>query len=175
MVLKFYSDISAQLRADRYIPVRDDYRNHRGIPALPFSAVNRKVPRPKPEGYPIELKTIGDHIRKWRMDNNLLQSDIASILKVCEDSVVGWEVRGTTPCIRQMPGIIRMIGYFPVQIDTSTFGEKITYYRYMLGLTPEEFGQMVSANSSTVRSWEAIENMPYKRRRKAIDIIISKL
>ena len=69
------------------------------------------VSRPKPVGYPKELKTIGDHIRAWRLDNNVLQADVANMLGVCEDTVVGWEVRGTIPKTRQMSGIIHMIGY----------------------------------------------------------------
>ena len=88
------------------------------IPALPFSEIKRNVPLPKPIGYPKELKTIGDHIRAWRIDNNMTQEDVSKILKVCEDSVVGWENRGTIPAMRQMPGIISMIGYLPVEIDS---------------------------------------------------------
>lgn len=86
-----------------------------------------KVSRPKPEGYPKELKTIGDRIRAWRLDNQLRQADIAKILGVCGDSVTGWESQGRKPALKQMPGIIKMIGYLPVKIDTSTFGEKILY------------------------------------------------
>lgn len=142
---------------------------------LPFSAIDRRVPRPQPKDYPKELKTIGDHIRKWRLDYNLLQADVARIQNVCEDSIVGWESRGRTPAMRHMPGIIRMIGYMPVEIDTSTFGGRITYYRYINGLTPEEFGQMVCADPSTVRVWEANKNIPYKRGREVVNRITSKL
>jgi hypothetical protein len=45
--------------------------------------------RPRPEGNPKELKTIEDHIRAWRLDNRLLQTDIENMLSVCEDSVAG--------------------------------------------------------------------------------------
>ena len=94
---KFYSGISAPLRVDKCILVQDDYRNHRDIPALPFSQSKNTVPRPKPESYPKILKTIGDHIRTWRIDNHLLQAEIAILLSVCEDTVVGWEMRKTVP------------------------------------------------------------------------------
>ena len=61
------------------------------IPALPFSKMRERVTKPKPVSYPKELITIGDHLRAWRLDNGLLQSDVATILGVCEDSIVGWE------------------------------------------------------------------------------------
>lgn len=142
------------------------------IPALPFSRIDNTVYRPKPESYPKILKTIGDHLRAWRIDNRLLQADTANILSVCEDTIVGWEMRGTIPAMRQMPGIIKVIGYLPVEIDASTLGGRITKYRYMRGLTPSEFGMLVSADSSTVRKWELNKNTPHGERKKLIENIV---
>ena len=127
------------------------------MPALPFSKISRSVSRPKSESYPKELKTIGDHIRAWRIDKCLLQKDIAQILSVCEDTIVGWEMRGTIPGMKQMPQIIKMLGYLPVKIDVSILGGKIAHYRYMHGLTPEEFGLIVRANASAVREQIVID------------------
>ena len=115
------------------------------------------------------MKTIGDHIRAWRLDNHLLQVDVANILNVCEDTVVGWEMRETTPTMRQMPGIIGMIGYLPVKINTRTFGGGITHYRYMLGITPKQFGLLVSSDASTVRDWENGKHTPPKKKRLIVE------
>jgi DNA-binding transcriptional regulator YiaG len=141
---------------------------------LPFSTTNQNKPRAKPEGYPIELKTIGDHIRKWRLDNSLLQACVARILNVSENSITGWESGKITPNIQQMPAITKMIGYLPIQIDTSTLGGEITYYRHIHGLTPEEFGKMVHADPSTVRSWETDENIPRRRSLEVIDKVMNR-
>ncbi len=146
--------------------IQDKYSTHLAIPALPFSRMTRNVSRPKPKSYPKELKTIGDHIRAWRTDNFLSQAEVAKILGICEDSVVGWEMRGTIPAIKQMPGIIRMIGYLPVEIDTSTFGGRIINYRHIKGLTPREFGDLISADPSTVRNWENGKRSPSKKKKQ---------
>lgn len=42
--------------------------------------------------YPKELNTIGDCLRVWRIDNILLQNDIAKIPGVCEGCIVRWEI-----------------------------------------------------------------------------------
>lgn len=84
------------------------------IPALPFTEMKSKAPLPNSVRYPSKLTTIGDHIKAWRLDNGLLQKDVAKILAVCEDSVTGWEVRGRSPSNKQIPGIIKIIGYFPI-------------------------------------------------------------
>ena len=50
-----------------------------------------------PDGYPINPKAIGDHMRKKRMDNRLMQSDIAHIIGVSEASIWNWENGRTKP------------------------------------------------------------------------------
>ena len=169
---KFYLNIFARLPVDMYIPDPDDCNIHRGIPALPFSQSENTVSRQKPESYPKILQTIGDHIRAWRIDNHLLQRDIAKVLSVCEATIVGWEMRRTIPTMQQMPEIIKMLGYLPIKISVSTLGGKIIHYRYIHGLTPKEFGLFVSANPSTVRAWEANKHLPTKRKQERIEKLL---
>lgn len=139
---------------------------------MPFSKRSITTPRPKPDSYPKELKTIGDHIRAWRIEKRLLQKDIARILGVCEDTVTGWETRSKNPMMCQMPGIFQMLGCFPIHFSVETFGGKITFYRYLKGITPKEFGLLVGADASTVRAWEANKNSPHMQRKKIIENII---
>jgi len=44
-----------------------------------------------PDGYPINPKTIGEHMRKKRMDKRLMQSEVANIIGVSEESIWNWE------------------------------------------------------------------------------------
>lgn len=71
-----------------------------------------------------------------------------------KDSVVGREIRGVTPFINQMSAIITILGYPPLNIDRTTFGGRITYYRHTQEITPQKFGQLIPAVASTVRDWE---------------------
>jgi len=139
---------------------------------LPFSRGQNIVALPKSESYPKQLMTIGNHIRAWRLNNHLSQANVAKILGVCEDSIVGWETRGITPTVRQIPGIFRMIGYLPFNIDTSTLGGKIYCYRIMHGLSRNEFGALIPADASSILSWEKGKHVPPKRKYKKIEEII---
>jgi DNA-binding transcriptional regulator YiaG len=130
------------------------------------------VPLPKPQSYPKQLNSIGDHIRAWRLDNKLLQADVARILSVCEDTVVGWEMRNTVPSIGQVPGITKMIGYLPVRIDNSTLGGRIREYRHKMGLTSKQFGSLVSAHATTVNAWEKGDHIPPTKTQRKIEIIL---
>ena len=44
-----------------------------------------------PDGYPINPKTIGEHMRKKRMDKRLMQSEVTNIIGVSEKSIWNWE------------------------------------------------------------------------------------
>ena len=50
-----------------------------------------------PDGYPVNPKTIGEHLRKKRMDNRLMQSEVAGIIGVSEESIWNWENGRTKP------------------------------------------------------------------------------
>ncbi|MCP4253684.1 MAG: helix-turn-helix transcriptional regulator [Candidatus Scalindua sp.] len=50
-----------------------------------------------PDGYPVTPKTIGEYNRKKRMDNRLMQSEVAAIIGVSEESIWNWEHDRTKP------------------------------------------------------------------------------
>ncbi|MFX0066100.1 MAG: helix-turn-helix domain-containing protein [Candidatus Hermodarchaeota archaeon] len=62
--------------------------------------INLTIQRPKilPDGYPIRPKTLGERIKKKRMDMGLFQKDIARIIGVSTDTVTNWEKGRTKPC-----------------------------------------------------------------------------
>lgn len=99
---------------------------------------------------------------------------MAEILSVCEDTVVGWENRGTIPAMRHMPTIIKMLGYFPINIKTNTFSGKITQFRFNRGMTFKEFGMLISADASTIRDWEDGKHIPSKRKKENIEALIKR-
>lgn len=52
------------------------------------------LPRPKrkPKGYPESPKTLGEHIRKHRMDSGLQIKQLAEQIGVDEMTIINWEV-----------------------------------------------------------------------------------
>ena len=68
-----------------------------------------KGKKPKDKRYPKELTTIGDAIRKRRLDLGLLQRDVAKIIGCNEMSVVNWEKGYTNPRTNKMAGVERFL------------------------------------------------------------------
>src|ERR1041384_3283093 len=58
-----------------------------GSVALPFCFVCLKGQEPLPGAYPRELRTLGDRLRKRRLDLGLRQKDVAGLLEVDEMTV----------------------------------------------------------------------------------------
>ena len=114
--------------------------------------------------YPKILNSIGDHIRKRRLDLKLCQKDVAGILKVDDMTIVCWEKNRNTPCISQIPKIIEFLGYIPYNSkDCTDLKDKLQYYRKITGLNQEKLANLLHVDESTVASWERGEHQPTKK------------
>ena len=87
---------------------------------LPFSTLKKTLKRPFGSKYPLNPVTLGDHIRKRRIDLRMLQKDVANVIGVSEDCITNWENNRTIPQIQFMPKIIKFLGYNPNQGITLT-------------------------------------------------------
>jgi len=85
----------------------------------------------KPKPYPVALLTIGDHIKKKRIELKLFQTKLADRLGVNEMTIVNWERNHTTPEVSMFPGIIDFLGYEPAT-KVTTLRDKIKAYRRKL-------------------------------------------
>jgi len=70
--------------------------------------VRLNAQKPLPAAYPRELNTLGDHVRKRRLELGMQQKDVARRLGVDEMTVNNWERHRTTPA----PGFIGKIRGF---------------------------------------------------------------
>ena len=107
----------------------------------------------KLDRFPINLKTIGGHIRKRRLELRKDQRWGSHAIGVTEDTISSWERGAHEPALEYMPKVIEFLGYIP--FDTcKTLGERIRLYRMSLGLTQVDFARKLGITHSTVRSWE---------------------
>ena len=123
--------------------------------------------KPRPAGYPNQLETIGDHIRKRRLELGLLQREVAEIVGVPETTVQMWECYGYKPRIRNWPGIIFFLGCEPFP-PPMTMAEKVKAIRRRLGLTSRELAQRIQADPGAITRWETGGAIRKERHRRAI-------
>ena len=108
----------------------------------------------KPSKIPENPKTIGEHIKKRRLELGLFQMQVAAIIGVDECTVTNWEKNRTTPMLWTFPKIIEFLGYDPSFGDASTIGEKLLRYRKSRGMTQKEFAGKIGIDPATLSRFE---------------------
>jgi DNA-binding transcriptional regulator YiaG len=142
------------------------------IPALPFCHVRLSGPKPLPKAYPKHLKTLGDHLRKRRLDLELLQKEVADQLGVDTASIVNWESNEVQPMVHCLPGIIAFLGHNPLPEAGDLIG-KLKRLRGTHGLTQEKLAERLGIDESTIAGWERGDNMPVGSYRKLLEDFIT--
>jgi len=120
---------------------------------LPFCHRVLTATKPKSPQYPKELKTLGDHIRKRRLDLGLFQKQVAEQIGVTESTIFNWESNETQPPNRHVPRIIAFLGYNPI-VTGSSLAERLTSSRKLLGLTRKRAAAIAGLNESTLAKLE---------------------
>ena len=132
-------------------------------PALPFCHLHLRIQRPLSRAHPKALKTLGDHIRKRRLDLQLLQSDVAQRLGVTESCIWNWENSATAPVFPYWPAIIGFLGYNPLP-KPQTLAEQLVQARKIQGLSQKEMAKRLGVDPSALARRERGERKTTGRR-----------
>ncbi len=104
--------------------------------------------------YPKTIVTLGDHLRKKRLDLKLEQKDVAKLLKITPDSIYLWENNRVEPKVDSYPTIVNFLGYCPFEPLTD-FGQKLKRHRIYSGLSLGQFAKILVIDPGTLRNLEA--------------------
>ena len=122
------------------------------------------------------MRTLGDHLRKRRLDLGLLQKEVARILRVNESTIANWELNHNFPQLRFIPAIIEFLGYWSYDTPTDNLGQQIIAKRTRLGLSQKELAYRLSVDPSTLGRWEQNVGQPsLKNITKVIDFLSSQV
>ncbi|MBI1769663.1 MAG: helix-turn-helix transcriptional regulator [Bacteroidetes bacterium] len=131
-----------------------------------FCDVTLSAKKPLSEVYPKTLLTIGDHVRKRRLDLKLFQRDVAKLLGVTTSTITNWEKNRGGPALRLIPKIIKFLEYDPSSDGSQLLGEKIKSYRRMQGLSIKKLARVLGIDPTTLARWESGESEPSGNLRK---------
>ena len=112
-----------------------------------------------------QLKTLGDHIRKRRLDLKLEQDDLAKMFNANRGTIANWEQNRFEPAIEFMPKIFEFLEYIPKDLfRAETLPEKILFYRQIHGLTQKELAKQVGVDPCSIMDWENGKFKPSKKK-----------
>ena len=129
---------------------------HPCVAFLPCPATSAEAPTPFVSA---SLATIGDHLRKRRLDLGLLQRDVAERLSVDDTTVTNWELGRTGPALRFMPVLIRFLGYNPYPPGQS-LAKRLRIRRRKLGWSQAHLAVLLGVDERTVARWERGSRRP---------------
>lgn len=112
--------------------------------------------------------TLGDHIKKKRLDLGLWQKQVAEQIGVDEVTLYNWEKQRTVPKLPYIPKIIAFLAYIPFP-PASSLPEKIKNCRRVLGVTQEKMAEMIGIDKTTLARCEARKSQPTEKTLKLIE------
>jgi transcriptional regulator with XRE-family HTH domain len=134
-----------------------------------LSQITLRAKKPLPSAYLQTLKTIGDHLKKRRLDLKLLQKDVAQKLGVCDLSIYNWEKNLAKPAMKYIPKIIKFLSYTPFDTSNLSVGERIVAYRKLRGLSQRRLACQLGIDPCTLRKWERDKQKPSDKLLKYLD------
>jgi len=135
---------------------------------LPSCHFTLTGPKPSPLPCPVQLNTLGDHIRKRRLDLGLLQQEVAEQIDVAEATIVNWELNHTSPEIRYISRIIAFLGRDPCARPSDTLGQRLIAYRQKMGLSQKKLARQLGIDPATLGRWERGNGLPSPKLRKQL-------
>jgi DNA-binding XRE family transcriptional regulator len=103
--------------------------------------------------YPLELKELGAHLRKRRLDLGLHQGQAAQRVGAHPQTYRHWEKKQTKPALDCWPGIIQFLGYDP-RPEPEGIGGRLAWRRAALGLSQQAVAHRLGVDAGTIKRWE---------------------
>lgn len=138
---------------------------------MPTCHLTIRASKPKPDGYPNEPKTLGEHLKKRRLDLGLIQRDVAKRVEVDKTSVWNWETDRNVPELRFMPAILAFLGYDP-RPGEHTLGKRLVRFRQSKGWSQKRCAVELGVDPTTLARWERGEREPRGIHREKINVML---
>lgn len=122
-----------------------------------------------PRPYPYAPVTLGDYLRKKRLDLNLTQKQVAAdILKTSVQNIRNWEANRGQISLCFRPKINEFIGF--CQCDVSLpLGLRLKERRENFGLSIKKLSIILNVDVCTIAYWERGEHQPSQKSIKIIE------
>ena len=128
----------------------------------------KTVAKPLRQVYSLFPQTLGEHIRKVRIEKGLSQKAVSKLLGVTEDSITFWENGRSQPQVRYYPCVLSFLGYYPFEHETESMAGKLKQVRFCKGWTCNHFAHVLGVDVATVTRWEQRKTVIPQKMHSAI-------
>jgi transcriptional regulator with XRE-family HTH domain len=122
--------------------------------------------------YPYCPVTLGDYLRKRRLDLNLTQKQLAEdILHTSTSNIRNWEANRYRVSLGFLPRVYDFIGFCPCDVSLG-LGLRLKQRRENFGLSIRKISQILLTDPCTVAGWERGDHLPTKRNIQKIECFL---
>jgi len=97
------------------------------------------------------------------------QKEVAEMLQISPCALRRWETNRARPAVRNIPKIIRFLGYNPHRATDRTPAEQIIFKRGLSGLSQRKLAYYLGISRATVSRWEQGLRRPDKELMKRLE------
>lgn len=121
----------------------------------------------KPKETDFEPQTLGEHLRKRRLELSLSQKQVAGELGVNSWTVLNWEKGHSAPPYEALPRILRWLGSDPFPVP-QTLPERLAAKRRAMGWSVRQAARNVGVDPGTWGDWERNGVILYRSHRALV-------
>ena len=121
----------------------------------------------KPKETDFEPRTLGEHLKRSRLQRKLSQIEAARVLEVDPGTILNWEKGYTEPPVEAMPALLEFVGYDPYP-KPKTLPERLTAKRRNMGWSIRQAAGHIGVDPGTWRDWEQGRVILYRGHRAAV-------
>jgi DNA-binding transcriptional regulator YiaG len=147
------------------------FNERNDTPVRRFLPSRKTVRKPNAPQYSEDPRTLGEHIRKKRIERTMLQKELAALLGVTEDCITGWEKERTEPQVKYYPNIIAFLEYYPFVHETETLAGKLKQIRFCYGLSFRQCAYQFSISEDAAKRWERGKPVAYLQNQQLIETV----
>lgn len=144
------------------------YFSEASQPALKIAIPLKIQTFPEFSGEPV---TLGDHLRRRRLELGLYQKDIAEQIGVTASTIWNWE-HGWNIDLRYLPRIITFLGYNPIPCPEDPL-KQLAWFKQVNGFTFEELGNQMGRDPEQLADWVNGRHKPCVRNQEEIELFLS--
>ncbi len=119
-----------------------------------------------------EPTTLGDHLRRRRLELELYQKDVAAQIGVTTSTVWNWENNWSSITLSCMPKVIEFLGYNPIPCPEDLMGQ-LAWYKQVNGLSLAQLGAEMGRDPEQLSDWLSGRHAPCRRNRKEVELFLS--
>ncbi len=159
------------IRISSPILSRDKLHLHGRVAFLPLVPITLKALKPNESDF--DPGTLGEHLRKRRLELGLSQKEAARALGWSWRTVFNWENGKTKPAVESIPAIIEFLSYDPFGKAVS-LSDQLAAARRTRGWTIKRAAKELGVDEGTWARWEKT-GVPWERYQMIVQSFLEEL